>query len=533
MSAVKSHGVVYTPEPVANRILDEAGLGSAEALAAASVCDPACGDGAFLVPLAGRILRALPRREARAALRRLVGADRDPKALAACRTRLNALLRAHDPGAWIPWKLLEKDALDPRALDSDALDSLPGAFTHLVGNPPYVRVQNLEADGRKRIAGRFRLVRGATDLYLVFFELGLRLLRPGGRLAFITPSSWLRSDSGTPFRAELTHRHRVVRILDYGDHQAFPSVTTYTAITVIEKDGIPGPVPVARFDGADFVADGVVAPDATPPGAPWVPFTPAERARLRDLRTRGPRLGEVAHIHVGLQTLADAVFILRRLSTGNGRHTCAAADGGRVVLETEYCRPVLKASVMRNGVDPVERVVVWPYDPRGRLLPEEVLAQSAPAVWRWLRTNRARLLRRDKGTGDPAKWYGFGRRVSIVSGFGPKLLTSGMNRRPNFQEPVNEAATFYSGYCVKPAVSLRLPALLRALNSDDMDFFIRKTSRPYQGGWKSYAKAFIADFPLPAELVAGGNGPGTGAAPRRLPLGTPGRGAERPAAVPA
>lgn len=230
MSAVKSHGVVYTPEPVANRILDEAGLGSPEALAAASVCDPACGDGAFLVPLAGRILRALPRREARAALRRIVGADRDPKALAACRARLNALLRAHDPRARIPWKLPEKDALEP-----DALESFPGAFTHIVGNPPYVRVQNLEADGRRRIAGRFRLVRGATDLYLVFFELGLRLLRPGGRLAFITPSSWLRSDSGTPFRAELTHRHRVVRILDYGDHQAFPTVTTYTAITVIER----------------------------------------------------------------------------------------------------------------------------------------------------------------------------------------------------------------------------------------------------------------------------------------------------------
>lgn len=518
MNAVKSHGVVYTPEPVVARILDEAGLGSSAGLAAASVCDPACGDGAFLVPLAARILRSLPRREARAALRRLVGADRDPRALAACRARLDDLLRAADPGARLAWKLVEEDALEP-----DSLASFRGRFTHLVGNPPYVRVQNLEADGRRRIAGRFRLVRGATDLYLVFFELGLDLLRAGGRLAFITPSSWLRSDSGRPLRAEWTHRHRVVRILDYGDHQAFPGVTTYTAIAVIEKDGVPGPVPVARFDGARFLPAGVVALEATAPGAPWVSFTPAERARLEDLRARGPRLGQVAHIHVGLQTLADEVFILRKLAGANGTLACAAADGRRIEIEAEYCRPVVKASVLREGADPVERVVVWPYDPRGRLLPGTALAEAAPAVWGWLTKNRPRLLRRDKGNGDRAKWYGFGRRVSIVSGFGPKLLTSGMNRRPNFQAPVNRAATFYSGYCVKPAIPLRLPALLEALNSDDMDFFVRKTSRPYQGGWMSYAKSFIADFPLPGELVAGRGGFGPApATPRRLSLRNPG-----------
>ena len=55
-----------------------------------------------------------------------------------------------------------------------------------------------------------------------------------------------------------------------------------------------------------------------------------------------------------------------------------------------------------------------------------------------------------------------------------------------------------------------------------MDFFVRKTSRPYQGGWMSYAKSFIADFPLPEGLVAGGGDSKPAAAPRRLPLGSSG-----------
>lgn len=429
-----------------------------------------------------------------------------------------------DPGGRVRFRLLERDALD-----EETLSPLYGRFTHLVGNPPYVRVQNLEAAGRRRIAGRFRLLRGATDLYLVFFELGLRLLRPGGRLAFITPSSWFRSDSGAPLRAELTRRHRVVRVLDYGGHQAFPSVTTYTAITVLDKDGVPAAAPMRRFDGSRFVPGGEAAFDPAAPAAPWIFFTAAERERLERLRARGPRLGEVAHIHVGIQTLADEVFILPRVGGGRDHETCRAPDGGRVEIESPFCRPVVKASVMKDGVDPVDRIVVWPYDGRGRLLPERVLAESAPRAWRWLRGNRARLLRRDKGNCDRRKWYGFGRSVSIVSGFGSKLLTSGMNRRPNFQAPKNEGATFYSGYCVKPAVPMRLSSLLDVLNSDEMEFFVQKTSRPYQGGWMSYAKSFIADFPVPESLVGSGrNGGRTArfrAAPALLPLTLPERAA--------
>ena len=155
---------------------------------------------------------------------------------------------------------------------------------------------------------------------------------------------------------------------------------------------------------------------------------------------------------------------------------------------------------MRDGQDPVRRVAIFPYDDHGRLLPEGDIAANAPVAYRWLISHRERLLNRDKGRFDPARWYAFGRQVSIVSGFGDKILTSGMNRRPNFQVCPNPDATFYSGYCVKPKPGVDRKRLLSALNSDDMDFYIRQTGRPYQGGWMSYAKSFIKDFPVPADV---------------------------------
>ena len=480
----KRRGVVYTPPSIVALILDNALPADAAGLAAASICDPACGDGAFLTAVARRLLERLDYADALAALRRLAGYDIDAAAIARCRAQLDAILSERYPGARVDWNLQARDAFDPDAFAGDW-----GRFTHIVGNPPYVRVQHLEQSGRRRIAGRWQVIRGATDLFLVFYELGLNLLRDGGVLGYIAPSSWLRSESGAALRRLLATSHQVRRIIDFGEHQVFDEVTTYTAITIIRKGGAPSAIPVSKYDGKQFYDGGMVMLDAARPARPWVAATDAERRRMRELAARGPRLCEVADIHVGIQTLADRVFILP---------ADTAHDAG---LERWILRDVVKASVMRGGQDRVRRVVIFPYAADGKLLPESRIAAGAPNAYHWLLAHKERLLGRDKGQFDPARWYAFGRQVSITSGFGDKILTSGMNRRPNFQVCPNPDATFYSGYCIKPKPGVDRDGLLAALNSDAMDFYIRQTGRPYQSGWRSYAKSFIKDFPVPASIL--------------------------------
>ena len=112
------------------------------------------------------------------------------------------------------------------------------------------------------------------------------------------------------------------------------------------------------------------------------------------------------------------------------------------------------------------------------------------------------MLARDKGATEPQRWYGFGRDVAIVSGFGEKILTSAMNPAPNFQHCDDADALFYSGYSVKPRSGVCLPALLEELNSEAMDKYIRLVSRPYRNGWYSYAKSFIRSFPVSGDVYA-------------------------------
>ncbi len=500
-SPKKRLGVVYTPEPIVNLILDNVLPSQPEGLADAVVCDPACGDGAFLTAIARRALTRLRRAEALAMLGRMTGYDIDRKAIALCRQRLDGVLADWYPGDRVEWKLQERSALDKSAFRNDF-----GRFTHVVGNPPYVRVQHLEQYGRNRIAGQWEVIRGATDLYLVFYELGLDLLRDGGVLGYISPSSWLRSDSGSALRRLLAAKHTVKKIMDFADHQVFDDATTYTVIAIIAKGGMCASIPAEKFNGWGFEDAGIISVDYANASAAWVASTGAEQDRMAELVERGPALSEVADIHVGIQTLADDVFILplacHKLMNCNpdGYLPCNAA-GETIRLESWILRDVVKASVMKDGQDPVSRVVIFPYARDGRLLPEERIAEEAPAAYEWLSLNKERLLNRDKGKFAPGKWYGFGRQVSIRSGFGEKILTSGMNRRPNFQRCPNPDATFYSGYCIKPKHPVDLTMLQDVLNSDDMDFFIRQTSRPYQGGWMSYAKSFIQDFPVPKSIL--------------------------------
>ena len=513
-SARKRHGVVYTPASVVELILDNVLSKDAGELAMATICDPACGDGAFLTAVAQRILRHLPQDEALPALNRLTGYDIDRAALSQCRAQLDAVLSERHPHARVDWNLCERNAFDRTSFYYDA-----GRFTHVVGNPPYVRVQHLENAGRQRIAGQWNVIRGATDLYLMFYELGLDLLCSGGTLGYITPSSWLRSDSGAALRRLLERCHRVNRIIDFGQHQVFDDVTTYTAITVIQKDVAPENIPVEKYNGLQFHDAGLIIVDPDKLAKPWTIATKAERELMRKLTARGPCLSDVADIHVGIQTLADSVFIrpvdgadaaqsplARRLlesASTYASHLPWCTDDGTMMLESWILRPIVKASVLKDGCDPVQRAVIFPYDDHGKLLPESYIADNAPATYEWLLSHKDRLLSRDKGSFDPARWFAFGRHVSITSGFGPKILTSGMNRQPNFQLCPDPAATFYSGYCIKPKAGVDTERLLDALNSDDMDFFIRNTSRPYQGGWMSYAKSFIKRFPVPQSVVKG------------------------------
>ena len=142
--------------------------------------------------------------------------------------------------------LVSDPDVDPRAaLDWQA--TFPevfaaGGFDVVVGNPPYVR-QELLGDLKPYLERTYRSYHGMADLYVYFYERGMDLLRPGGRLSFIVTNKWMKAGYGEPLRRLFHERAWMESVVDLGHaKQVFPDSDVFPSILVARKPD-DGPAP--------------------------------------------------------------------------------------------------------------------------------------------------------------------------------------------------------------------------------------------------------------------------------------------------
>ena len=228
-SRIKHSGQVFTPNYLVNLILDEAHYCGPEILQRHCM-ENSCGDGAFLVEIVRRYVHEY--RQAHGSdeglpedlSRYIHGIELDREAYECCIANLNDLSAELGIGE-ISWDILNANALTTTLFDN--------SMDYVIGNPPYVRVHNLD-NSYSEVKKYSFASGGMTDLFLVFFELGFKMLKTGGRLCYITPSSWLNSVAGSKLRDYIRHNRCWRSAIDLGHFQPFKA-TTYTLISLFEK----------------------------------------------------------------------------------------------------------------------------------------------------------------------------------------------------------------------------------------------------------------------------------------------------------
>jgi len=233
--ASEPKGVVYTRSWVVELMLDLAGYRPNEDLAASYAVEPAAGTGAFLLPMVRRLIASLQAhgRKISDAARALRAYELDASAAAgAIEAVTHELISAgidstESDAIARGWVTVGDYLVDSRA---DRRADL------VVGNPPYIRYDDIPDDVLLRYRALYPTMVGRGDIYIGFIEAGLRQLREGGALAFICADRWMRAAYGIELRRLIAESCSVEAMIEMHNAPAFEDdVSAYPAVFVVRR----------------------------------------------------------------------------------------------------------------------------------------------------------------------------------------------------------------------------------------------------------------------------------------------------------
>jgi SAM-dependent methyltransferase len=331
-SEAVEHGEVFTRRWVVELILDLVGYTSDKDLAHLKIVEPACGEGSFLHVIAARVsascrAHGLSITEAAEAVQAFDLLDRN---VARSRNVIEDVLLAE---GWDKQQAEYVATTWVAAGDYLLQEDDQHRADFVVGNPPYIRLEDVPDQRMDAYRRACPTMSGRADVYVGFYEVALRSLKPGGRLGFICADRWMRNQYGRKLRQLVTRRFSMELALVMHDVDAFhDQVSAYPAITVISNQ--PQGTAVAadttcefdesraanflswyRGDGENVSTSAFQAarlPHWFPGEDSWPAASPArlavledlnERCRLLEDETTGTRVG------IGVATGADKVFI--------------------------------------------------------------------------------------------------------------------------------------------------------------------------------------------------------------------------------
>src|SRR5690606_20866130 len=127
-----------------------------------------------------------------------------------------------DERPYFLWHLYFKDVFDQ------------GGFDVMIGNPPYIQLQKMGKEADILQEAGFETFARTGDIYCLFYEKGIDLLKKGGTLTYITSNKWMRTDYGKNLRKFFSKQNPLL-VIDLGAN-VFHSATVDTNILVLEKN---------------------------------------------------------------------------------------------------------------------------------------------------------------------------------------------------------------------------------------------------------------------------------------------------------
>lgn len=375
------HGLVLTKAAVVEFMLNRVGYSSNFNLSEKKVLEPASGDGAFAVCIIERLYQSAQKFNFsfQAALEnlRFYEIDKDLSEKLICRLT-NQLSKF---SAYLP-----KDVIQC----SDFLTSKVDAYDLVIGNPPYVRHENIPKDKKEIYRKEFKTFTHRSDLYIAFYEKCLNCLKDEGVLTFICSNRWLKNQYGKNLRELISRNYSLEEIIDLEKTSPFEEgVVAYPAITTITNVKKRGNENYFEIDNLSDLREieRKIKPIKTlniGNSHQWFSFsyTGEKHERyLESIENQGFKIG------IGVATGSDQVFIRKDFES---------------IVEKDLLLPILTSKdVKNNKLQWSGKYILNPFSEDGALINLE----KFPKAKIYLDSKKDVLLNRHIAKKNPLNWY--------------------------------------------------------------------------------------------------------------------------------
>lgn len=495
---LEAKGVVYTRRWVVDLLLDLAGYCASRNLVDVLAVEPAAGDGAFLGPMAERLLDSCraQNRPLTDCLNSLMAYELEEESANRARALVFSVLTRRN----VPPNLAQQLAGTWVRTGDYLFEALSTEADFVVGNPPYVRLEDIPEDVAALYRAGYPTMRGRADLYVAFYEAALRQIKHDGVCAFICADRWMRNQYGSELRELITSEFAVEAVIEMHNANAFhDDVDAYPAITVIRRraqrstvvasigseveNAAPGALSAALLLTAQGNASDLPAGLRTAlvdtwfsGSAPWPCHSPEQLALLRRLEARFPALESSARVGIGVATGNDSVFITR--------------DAG-LVEPSRLLKLALASDIWGGTLRWSGHYLVDPWNGEGL-----VDLSSYPKLKGYLMQHEDELKRRHTATKNARGWYRTIDRVSHALSEQPKLYVADIK---NMLDPVLDRGETYPHHNLYFIQSIEwdLEVLGGLLMSAVGQFFVASYGVRMRGGYLRFQAQYLRRIRVP------------------------------------
>ncbi|MBS1529805.1 MAG: class I SAM-dependent DNA methyltransferase [Bacteroidetes bacterium] len=375
-------------------------------------------------------------------------------------------------------------------------------FDVVIGNPPYISIQDLKKIDAKAIEyykTNFASTKiGNYDIYIPFIELSNFLTNQNSCISFIIPSKFLTTDYGALIRDFLLNKNLLETLIDFEHYQVFDSATIYTCIIILNK--------VHKEHGTYFKANPIhILGDHSKTilnfedieHRTWVFNDSAQALLINRVFSNSTKLSEIpCEISRGSSTGDDKIFVLTKTD-----NTYVNGYGDTVEVEDQLLiKPIFATDFTRYSFkSESNKYLLFPYSLKNgnyHIIDENTLAIKYPLTYSYLVKNKFVLEKRKQFS----KWYAYSaaRNLNLHGSadiFIPLLADRGLFALNNLK---NGATLMASGGF---SISIRNPDidgkyLLALLNSKLLFYLLYRESNKFRGGYITCTKQYFENLPI-------------------------------------